>query len=117
MKLTSKSMTIYDTTSTSFDLRRMPRFRNTSKLSKNVAVTYTVDIRARVLHRKIGQEAHCHEHFAICHWQCRQCDEMGRLDERSGCRRMGCPRRMGSCSSRDTLSQMYDDGTHVIREG
>ena len=41
----SKGMTVNDTASTNTDMRRMPRFRNTTKVSKAVTVTFTLDLR------------------------------------------------------------------------
>ncbi|HAL57014.1 MAG TPA: hypothetical protein DCP63_11220 [Bacteroidetes bacterium] len=45
VNLTTKSMTVLDTTSVNTDGRRSPRFRNTTRLSRAVAVTYSVDLR------------------------------------------------------------------------
>jgi hypothetical protein len=41
----AKGMTVNDTTSTTTDMRRMPRFRNTAKVTKAVTVKYTLDLR------------------------------------------------------------------------
>jgi len=56
LALTSKTQTVFDTTSTQTDVRRMPRFRNTSKLSKNVTVKYTVDVRPAYYTVKAGKK-------------------------------------------------------------
>jgi hypothetical protein len=45
MNVTGKSLTTNDTTSSVTDMRRMPRFPNTTKLSKAVTVTYTLNLR------------------------------------------------------------------------
>jgi photosystem II stability/assembly factor-like uncharacterized protein len=43
--LASKSVTLFDTSSSQTDMRRMPRFRNSTRLSKAVTVTYTLNLR------------------------------------------------------------------------
>ncbi|MEX1274749.1 MAG: T9SS type A sorting domain-containing protein, partial [Bacteroidota bacterium] len=43
--VTTRTFTIIDTTTVNTDRRRSPRFRNTTRLSRSVTVTYTLDLR------------------------------------------------------------------------
>ncbi len=43
--VTTRTFTITDTTTVNTDRRRSPRFRNTTRLSRSVTVTYTLDLR------------------------------------------------------------------------
>ncbi|MCX6135817.1 MAG: T9SS type A sorting domain-containing protein [Ignavibacteriales bacterium] len=49
LSVTTKSLTVFDTTSSATDMRRMPRFRNSTKMSKAVTVTYTLNLRPAYL--------------------------------------------------------------------
>jgi hypothetical protein len=112
VSIASKSLTVNDTTSTSFDMRRMPRFANTSKLTKPVNVTYTVDVRPAIYTVKAGKKL---VSTNITPYVIGNVDSIkiwgvwmngpavGGWDIRGG---WGPARRL------DSLSKMYDDGTH-----
>lgn len=112
MKLTSKSMTVNDTTSTSFDLRRMPRFRNTAKLSKAVAVRYTVDVRPayytvksgkKLVATNISQYTIGNADSVITWGVWMNGPAVGGWDTRGA---------WGAARRADSTSKMHDDGTH-----
>jgi len=108
----TKTVTLNDTTSTQTDMRRMPRFRNTAKLTKNVAVTYTVDVRPAYYTIKGGKKlvstnitpytiGNADSVFKWGVWM--NGPAVGGWDVRGG---------WGAARRADTLSKMYDDGTH-----
>jgi hypothetical protein len=93
-------------------MRRMPRFRNTAKLTKNVAVTYTVDVRPAYYTIKGGKKlvstnitpytiGNADSVFKWGVWM--NGPAVGGWDVRGG---------WGAARRADTLSKMYDDGTH-----
>ena len=112
LTLTSKSMSVFDTVSATSDMRRMPRFRNTSKLSKNVLVTYTVDIRPAYYTVKAGKKLVATNVTpyvignvdSLMKWGVwMNGPAVGGWDVRGG---------WGAARRADTTSKMYDDGTH-----
>lgn len=113
LSVTSKNLTINDIASNTTDMRRMPRFRNTSKLKQPVTVTYTVDLRPAYYTIKMAGKklvstnitpytlGNADSVFIWGVWM--NGPAVGGWDTRGA---------WGSARRADTTSKMYDDGTH-----
>jgi hypothetical protein len=110
--VTGKTLTIGDESTSAFDMRRMPRFRNTSKLTKAVTVTYTVDVRPAYYTVKGGKKListnitpyTIGKADSVISWGVwMNGPAVGGWDTRGA---------WGSGRRADTTSKMYDDGTH-----
>jgi len=110
MNVTGKSLTTNDTSSSATDMRRNPRFRNSTKLSKAITVTYTLNLRPAFYQTAKGDTL-----FDI--------QGTNNITKNSNIKTLGVgingPAVGGWASwgpamiaAPDTVHKMYDDGTH-----
>jgi photosystem II stability/assembly factor-like uncharacterized protein len=110
LNVTGKSLTMNDTTSSVTDMRRMPRFPNTTKLVRGVTVTYTLNLRPAFYQTAKGDTL-----FDI--------QGTNNITKNSNIKTLGVgingPAVGGWASwgpsmiaPPDTVHKMYDDGTH-----
>jgi len=110
LNVTGKSVSVSDTSSSATDMRRMPKFQNSTHLSKAMTVTYTVNLRPAFY-----QTAHGDTLFDI--------QGTNNITKSSNIKTLGVgingPAVGGWASwgpamiaAPDTVHKMYDDGTH-----
>ncbi len=110
VSVATKSLSINDTSSTATDMRRMPRFRNTTKLSKAVTVTYSLNLRPAYLQVAKGDTLN-------------DIQGTNNITKNSNIKQLGVGINgpavggwaswgPGMIAPPDTVHKMYDDGTH-----
>ena len=110
LTVATKTLTVFDTSSSATDMRRMPRFRNSTKLARAVTVTYTLNLRPAFYQTAKGDTL-----FDI--------QGTNNIVKTSNIKTLGVgingPAVGGWASwgpamiaAPDTVHKMYDDGTH-----
>ena len=110
--VTSNTMSVQDTSTSTANTHRVPRFKNLQHLTQNVTVTYTVDVRPAIYTLLAGKSLVATNITAyvlsdpdsVLLWGVwMNGPAVGGWDTRGA---------WGSARRADTTSHMYDDGTH-----